>query len=50
VLGQDDYVEIWDAQRYWDYLDESEEEYKTASEDLGAALLRDRELFNKDGV
>jgi MraZ protein len=50
VLGQDDYVEIWDAQRYWAYLDQSEEEYKTASEDLGAALLRDREHFDKDGA
>lgn len=49
VLGQDDYVEIWDAQRYWTYLNESEEEYKTASEELGTALLRDRELFSRDG-
>ena len=43
VLGQDDYVEIWNADRYKAYLDKSEEEYKTASEELGNALLREKD-------
>ncbi|GHV26537.1 transcriptional regulator MraZ [Spirochaetia bacterium] len=43
VLGQDNYVEIWNADRYKAYLDESEEEYKTASERLGAALLQEKD-------
>ncbi|GHV77266.1 transcriptional regulator MraZ [Spirochaetia bacterium] len=42
VLGQDDIVEIWDADRYKAYLDESSEEYKTASKKLGDALLREK--------
>jgi MraZ protein len=43
VLGQDDYIEIWNADRYWAYLNGSEDEYRTASERLGETLLRERE-------
>jgi MraZ protein len=43
VLGQDDYVEIWNADRYWTYLKESADEYQMASERLGESLLRERE-------
>jgi MraZ protein len=43
VLGQDTYVEIWNADRYWAYLNGSEEEYKTASENLGNALMREKD-------
>jgi MraZ protein len=43
VLGQDEYVEIWNADRYWAYLNGSEDEYQTASERLGETLLRERE-------
>jgi MraZ protein len=43
VLGQNEYVEIWNADRYWAYLNESEDEYQTASERLGETLLRERE-------
>jgi MraZ protein len=40
VLGQDNYIEIWNADRYRAYEDESKEEYEIASEKLGTALLR----------
>jgi MraZ protein len=50
ILGQIDHVEIWDAQRYRAYLDGSEEEYKIASDELGASLQRDRGYSNRDGT
>ena len=38
VLGQSDYIEIWDAERYRSYLSENEEEFMTSSEELGNLL------------
>jgi MraZ protein len=43
VLGQDDFVEIWDADRYRTYDDESKEDVEAAYEKLGAALLREKD-------
>ncbi|MFP3043524.1 division/cell wall cluster transcriptional repressor MraZ [Treponema primitia] len=43
VLGQDDFVEIWNADRYRSYETESKEEYEIAYEKLGAALLREKD-------
>jgi MraZ protein len=42
ILGQDEYVEIWDAENYRNYTRESEDEYQAASERLGN-LLQERE-------
>jgi MraZ protein len=42
VLGQEEYVEIWNAGHYRDYTKESDDEYQAASERLGN-LLRERE-------
>jgi MraZ protein len=36
VLGQFEYIEIWAEDRYEAYLDASKEEYRVASEELGA--------------
>ena len=36
VLGQFEYIEIWAEDRYEAYLEASEEEYRAASEELGA--------------
>jgi MraZ protein len=38
VLGQGDYIEIWDEERYHKYLTESREDFFTASEELGTKL------------
>jgi len=38
VLGQGEYIEIWDEERYRKYLLESEEDYIAASEKLGNKL------------
>jgi MraZ protein len=43
VLGQDDFVEIWNADRYRTYEEESKEEYEIAYEKLGATLLREKD-------
>jgi MraZ protein len=42
VLGQDDYIEIWDEERYRRYNQATEEEFKSGSEELGAILRRDK--------
>ena len=44
VLGQYDYIEIWAEDRYKAYLEVSEEDFRTASEDLGARIMKEREL------
>ncbi|MCL2067435.1 MAG: division/cell wall cluster transcriptional repressor MraZ [Treponema sp.] len=46
VLGQSDYIEIWDDEKYKTYLAESEEEFVTGSEELGDLLKGNRE-FNE---
>jgi MraZ protein len=38
VLGQGEYVEIWDEECYRKYLAESKEDFFTASEELGSKL------------
>jgi len=38
VLGQGDYIEIWDEERYRKYLSESKEDFFIASEELGSKL------------
>jgi MraZ protein len=42
ILGQIDYIEIWDEERYRKYLEDSEDEFVAASEELGAVLKRKR--------
>jgi MraZ protein len=42
VLGQGDYIEIWDAEKYEKYLSDSESNYVAASEKLGNAMKNDR--------
>ena len=44
LLGLFDYIEIWDKERYQSYLDASEEDYKTASRELGARIKSGGEL------
>jgi MraZ protein len=43
VLGQDTYIEIWNADRYRAYEDESKEEFEIASEKMDAALQRGKD-------
>ena len=38
VLGQVDYVEIWDEERYKAYLGASEEDFKAGLEEIGAMI------------
>jgi MraZ protein len=44
VLGQFDYIEIWDEVRYKAYLGASEDDFRAASEELGARIMRERDL------
>jgi MraZ protein len=43
VLGQFEYIEIWDEARYKTYLEATEEEFKSGTEELGALLRKDRD-------
>ena len=43
VLGQSDYIEIWDDERYRSYLADNEEEFITGSEELGNLLQGNRD-------
>jgi MraZ protein len=43
VLGQVDYIEIWDDERYKAYLRTSEEDFKAGLEEIGAVIKRERE-------
>jgi MraZ protein len=38
VLGQGDYIEIWDEEKYHKYLEESKNDFLAASEELGTKL------------
>lgn len=38
LLAMEKYMEIWDAEEYQGYLDESEEDFLSAAEDLGDLL------------
>jgi MraZ protein len=42
VLGQVDYIEIWDEERYQAFLTDSEDEYNAASEELSLRLKKQR--------
>lgn len=42
ILGQGDYIEIWDEERYKKYLESSEENFEKASEELGQRLMQNR--------
>ncbi|MDR1857886.1 MAG: division/cell wall cluster transcriptional repressor MraZ [Treponema sp.] len=44
VLGQPNYIEIWDKDRYEAYLAASEDDFSAASEELGARIMKDRNL------
>jgi MraZ protein len=44
VLGQYEYIEIWDAERYRLYLSASKEDFNSGSEELGALLRGDKEI------
>ena len=46
VLGLYDYIEIWAEDRYQGYLKASEGEYEAASRDLGARIMKEKELGN----
>jgi MraZ protein len=43
VVGQLEYVEIWDAEEYRNNAQENEDKYQAASERLDETLLRERE-------
>ena len=43
VLGQVDYIEIWDEDRYKAYLNASEEDFKAGLEEIGA-LMKEKDL------
>ena len=40
VLGQVDYIEIWDVDRYKAYLNASEEDFKAGLEEIGAIIKK----------
>ena len=42
VLGQVDYIEIWDEECYKKFLNDSNDEYNTASEELSISLKKQR--------
>jgi len=42
VLGQIDYIEIWDEGRYSEYFDGNDEEFEAASEELSSRIKRKR--------
>jgi len=42
VLGQIDYIEIWDERRYCEYFDGSDKEFEEASEELSGRIKRKR--------
>ena len=44
VLGQYNYIEIWNEDRYKAYLQASEDDFRAASEELGARIMKDRDL------
>ena len=46
VLGQFDYIEVWNKDHYDAYLKASEEEYRAASRELGARIKNDGEPGN----
>jgi MraZ protein len=50
VLGQYEYVEIWDAARYRSYIEGSKAEYNSGFEELGALLQGEKDVLKKDGV
>ena len=43
VLGQVDYIEIWDEDRYKAYLNASEADFKAGLEEIGAVIKKERE-------
>ena len=43
VLGQVDYIEIWDEDLYKAYLNASELDFKAGLEEIGAAIKKERE-------
>jgi MraZ protein len=49
ILGQEDYVEIWDENKYREYLNSSEGDFRTASEELGARMMKEEELGDGTG-
>jgi MraZ protein len=44
VLGQIDYIEIWDEERYRAYLDASEDDFKAGLEELGERITQKKDL------
>ena len=44
VLGQVDYIEIWDQDSYKAYLEASEEDFKAGLEEISATIKREKEL------
>jgi MraZ protein len=49
ILGQEDYVEIWDEGRYREYLNSSEDDFRTASEELGARMMKEEDFGDGTG-
>ncbi|GHT96936.1 transcriptional regulator MraZ [Spirochaetia bacterium] len=50
VLGQYEYVEIWDAARYRSYIEGNKAEFNSGFEELGALLQGEKDVSEKDGV
>jgi MraZ protein len=48
ILGQFEYVEIWDAARYRAYIDGNKEEFNAGFEELGALLQGAKESPEKE--
>jgi MraZ protein len=46
ILGQVDYIELWDDIRYKSYLAESEDDFKAGLEEIGTRMKRERDLGN----
>jgi len=42
VLGQIDYIEIWDEEKYRSFKEDSDEEFAAASEELSLAIKKQR--------
>jgi MraZ protein len=50
VIGLDDYIEVWDCDRYEAYLNATEEEFKAGSEELAEMLREKKDFSGKEGL
>ncbi|MDR2101878.1 MAG: division/cell wall cluster transcriptional repressor MraZ [Treponema sp.] len=50
VIGLDDYIEVWDYDRYQAYINATDEEFKAGSEELDMRLREKKDFLSKDAL